>query len=289
MTNCNAGTYNSQTGQSTSSACSPCTAGYYCSGGSTSAQAATCPTGYYCPEGTGLYTAYPCPVGTYGSSSGLYDSSQCTRCPTGYYCTGGSSRTACGTGTYQPYTGATSSSACTSCPAGWACPSTATSTVTVKCSAGYYCSLGSTSATTNGCPSGTYSDSTNLTRSQVSSRMPVLFQKLDGIVISDLSTVSPQKSIGLYDMSSWLCVPNHCHYLDINSQLPCWILLCCGYGYLYLYTVSFWYLLEQVNISLPLILPLQALHIALLNLSPYKQDQSEVLKRVLHLPTRLLL
>ena len=149
---CPAGTYNSLTGQTAATACTPCAAGTYsstlrassattcinctpgnyCPNAGTTSQA-PCAAGYYCSTDTLTRTA--CPAGTYSASSGATDISTCVACPAatptsfpastsqsscfycppGKYCTSSTSTTNCPAGTYNSLPGQTSSTACLPC------------------------------------------------------------------------------------------------------------------------------------------------------------------------------
>ena len=189
-TSCLAGTYNSNTGSTSSTACVQCAAGKYSGPGASSCT--NCSKGYYA-SGTGNAECTICPVGTYadatGKSSctscaaGTYNpntgstsstacekcaagkysaakASSCTNCSKGYYAsgTGNTTCTICPVGTYADATG---KSSCTSCPAGTANPNTGStsSSACVQCSKGYYAS-GTGNTTCTKCAAGTYADAT---------------------------------------------------------------------------------------------------------------------------------
>ena len=143
---CDAGTYNNQTGQS---ACKPCCEGFYCDKGSITCTE-ECPVGHYCPQGTASLTQYPCPPGTFNNVSGRSDPSDCRPCLAGQYC---------------PRSGASRPHG--DCDAGWWCRGGASSPQPVdlgnstddgqcicsnittggKCEAGTFCPSGSTKPT----------------------------------------------------------------------------------------------------------------------------------------------
>ena len=116
-TNCLAGTYNPNTGSTSSFACGDADAGYYAPTPAQSSQTA-------------------CSIGTYQALTGQ---SSCDDASQGYYVssTAQSSQTACATGTYQALTGQAS---CDDADAGYYVPSTALSGQTA-CLAGTYQAL----------------------------------------------------------------------------------------------------------------------------------------------------
>ena len=109
---CPAGTFSTNTGLSSETECTACTAGYYCSqtnatavtgectegfyctagadtptppgDGSNTGTAAPCPEGHYCPQKTG--TPLKCPLGTYSNVTHLTAASECTPCEYGQFC-----------------------------------------------------------------------------------------------------------------------------------------------------------------------------------------------------------
>ena len=171
--------------------CSPCLAGFYCTGNSTDKSTYAplpCPLGKYsnasaatcsaCPAGlacgalnTTLASATVCESGLYSAgnatactkcANGTYSgagATQCTPCLAGSYCQTGTQ-----TGTADPpplcpagkYSNA-SAAQCTACPVGRFCPNLGTATLdnATVCSAGTSCPAG-TSVPSN-CASGTYS------------------------------------------------------------------------------------------------------------------------------------
>lgn len=184
---CAPGTFNSNTGSTSSSACTSCTAGSYCEGFGNSAVTGDCEAGFYCPAGqkvkrpisnicsagykcpTGSSTQTQCPAGTYQANKGQSTCDDCPEgfycpagttdfssnvCPAGYYCplkTTSQNQYPCSTGTYNPIEGATSSSFCVACDPGKYCSGTGLSAVSGSCSGGYIC----TGSTTTSTPSGT--------------------------------------------------------------------------------------------------------------------------------------
>lgn len=117
MAPCNAGSYGSATGLSTSSCSGACAAGYYCVAASTSATASRCTGVQFCVAGSsapatpalGLYTAdnkavlpcprgfwcaagevAPCVAGRYGGTTGLSISTCSGPCSAGFFCPAGS-------------------------------------------------------------------------------------------------------------------------------------------------------------------------------------------------------
>ncbi|KAL0230075.1 hypothetical protein PCE1_003639 [Barthelona sp. PCE] len=126
-TACPAGTYNPNTGGSSSAACIECEEGHYCVSGTVSISGANeCPAGHYCPAGT----ANP-------STCGVFS----------------------GMGYYSPNQGNINQADCTICPAGSYCPAGATSIS--SCPTGHYCLEGTYSATQYPCPAGYYNGASN--------------------------------------------------------------------------------------------------------------------------------
>ena len=120
-TPCPPGTYNSNTGSTSSSACLECAAGKY--SGYNEAKCSSCISGTYSDIGQG--NCSPCSPGTYNSNTGSNSSSACLKCTAGKYSNGGASNcTLCDTGKYNQYSGNTSSAACYLCDAGTYNPNT---------------------------------------------------------------------------------------------------------------------------------------------------------------------
>ena len=157
-------------------ACSPCSAGYFCPAGAAAPNVPQrmCPKGNFCPASSSAPT--PCPPGTYGVVvRGISQGAACRACPQGFYCPqstanirlqllcdvgrycvgGANNPTNCPAGRYNPYRGAIALTDCLACPAGMYCGA-GTSLPTV-CPAGYFCTRGQTGGNTNNpCPPGTY-------------------------------------------------------------------------------------------------------------------------------------
>ena len=127
---CSIGYFMSASGQSTSTSCQSCTAGYYCAGAGSS-PTSKCDAGYYCTGGASSSKQFITPAGSYSN-------------------TGASGPTVCAQGSYNPSQG---QSACLSCPLGFYC-STTGMTTPVICPAGKYCGLNT--ITPANCPIGTY-------------------------------------------------------------------------------------------------------------------------------------
>ena len=196
QTPCPIGTFNSASLQSSSTSCSNCTAGYYCSLLAATGTTGGCKAGFYCVTGSvtptpnsgispvGSYcpilssSPLSCPAGTYGPVQGLSSCLTCppgftceggaaspVQCQAGFYCTGGNSlatATPCSSGYYNGYLGQTS---CLPCPIGSICLQTIVGGVTTgatlasDCPVGSYCPEGLNNIV---CPSGTYSLLNNL-------------------------------------------------------------------------------------------------------------------------------
>jgi hypothetical protein len=130
---CPAGTYNPNTGSTTSSQClltpagkycgytgatnvnncGNCDAGEYCPAGT--ATRASCPSNNYCPTGS---TKIPCPAGTSYEGISAITAATCVSCSVGNYCPSGKQETPCPPGTF---TNSTGTAQCTNCPEGYAC------------------------------------------------------------------------------------------------------------------------------------------------------------------------
>ncbi|KDO34949.1 hypothetical protein SPRG_01011 [Saprolegnia parasitica CBS 223.65] len=148
-TQCPAGTFAAQAG---SSACSPCSAGYYSVGNAT--QCAACPGGTFSPPTASTCTN--CSAGTYAPSTAM---GACLGCPRGMYSNASAlSCTACPLGTFSATTQA-SWAGCVACPMG----SFGARTGLAACSAcpdGTYSAVvgSATAASCIQCPAGTYSN-----------------------------------------------------------------------------------------------------------------------------------
>lgn len=121
---CPVGSFNNNTGVS-SSACTPCTAGFFCTEGVTVPNG-PCGKGHFCLLGSSSSTQEPCPAGTYLDEVGGSSVDSCKNCTAGGYCPRGS---------VEPE----------GCPAGHYCPPMQGVPIP--------------------CPIGTYSNKTNLTSS----------------------------------------------------------------------------------------------------------------------------
>ena len=156
-TQCTAGTYQANKGQSS---CNACPEGFYCTAGTIIFSDYVCPKGYYCPEGTTSSTQYPCSAGTYNPIKGATDDSFCVSCDPGKYCsgTGLSEVTGICDGGYICTGGSTTATPTTSggqkCTSGYYCPSGGS--VQIKCKAGYYCATVGLAEPTRECSAGYY-------------------------------------------------------------------------------------------------------------------------------------
>ena len=123
QTACLAGTYNPNTGSTSSSACGGADAGYYVD-----------PT-----LGVGQTSQTACLAGTYNPNTGSTSSSACGDADAGYYVPtpGQSSQTACLAGTYNPNTGSIRSVDCLESIVGYYVPTSGQSSQTA-CAAGTY-------------------------------------------------------------------------------------------------------------------------------------------------------
>lgn len=150
---CPGGYWSANTGASSNSTCTPCTAapGYFCPAGSVSSTALLCPSGYLCVGGARDKTI--CGPGTYSLGETL-----CALCPAGTYASqrGISECDLCAEGKYSLEVGATSDSTCMPCTVipGYYCPSGSQSRSGGPCPIGFLCEGG----TARPCPAGTYSD-----------------------------------------------------------------------------------------------------------------------------------
>lgn len=128
---CGPGTYSEN---NASSSCTRCSAGtgHLLTGQTSSTSCQSCPAGYYC-DGTGAPIA--CPIGTASNETGQTSSGTCTPCSIGSFGDTPATRVCnlCPSGTYGSTIGL-SSRACTG-----------------PCTAGYFCPLGSTLSTNQSC------------------------------------------------------------------------------------------------------------------------------------------
>ena len=186
---CKAGTYNPNTGESSISACTICSAGRYCQGTGLTSDSGSCTAGFYCPEGSVTSKANICPAGSYCpagyginvlTTGGYYQwrkgQSNRLNCPVGYYCRGNGVTkpticniglyctirmwtnvyNRCPRGTYNPVYGRSVLGHCLPCPAGMYCSTEARTSPTGLCPAGFYCPQGSIYSTDYPCAEGTY-------------------------------------------------------------------------------------------------------------------------------------
>ena len=172
---CGAGTYQTGTGITLVGSCLACDAGKYSTGlGMTiSSVCASCGAGTY-QSGAGLSACSSCGAGTYETGTGITLLSGCLTCGAGTYSSGtGMTSLAtcllCGAGMYQTGTGLTLSSSCSACSAGTYETGTGIALLSacLACGAGTYSSgTGMTSlATCLSCGAGTYQTGTGLTLS----------------------------------------------------------------------------------------------------------------------------
>ncbi|GIQ81354.1 hypothetical protein KIPB_002301, partial [Kipferlia bialata] len=154
---CSEGSYNPNTGGTSSDACRTCDGGSYCSGTGRSAVSGDCQQGYFCPAGstTANLEANICPVGHYcptGSESAI-------PCEAGTFQSSTAAADSCDAGTYQNEEG---EAVCLACPAGYYCLSTCTDYSPNTCPLGYYCPEGTSGPNVHPCPPGTYGGSSGL-------------------------------------------------------------------------------------------------------------------------------
>lgn len=130
---CPAGTYNPNTGSTTSSQCLLTPAGKYCgyTGATNANNCGNCDPGEYCPAGTSTRascpsnnycptgsTKIPCPAGSSYEGISAITAATCVPCSVGNYCPSGRPETPCPPGTF---TNSTGTAQCTNCPEGYAC------------------------------------------------------------------------------------------------------------------------------------------------------------------------
>lgn len=139
-TKCDIGTYNPSISSTSSDACLPCPAAYFCNHiGISNYSHWPCPVGHFCVEKTVI--SISCPEGSYRPT--LYGAavSDCLQCPVGRLCEGKGafSTEACPSGRFCP----AGSFASIPCPESFYCPANATAPI--LCPSAYFCSLGSSS------------------------------------------------------------------------------------------------------------------------------------------------
>ena len=143
---CPAGKFNNFTGGRSPDDCSPCPAGYFCSGADSTTPAGLCRAGFFCP-GSCSSDSCECPLDV-----------TCNQAVRGFYTAPGfATQRACPPGTFQP---SFQSVDCEPCPAGRYCPVPAIDSVldALECPAGFYCPSRSVEPLV--CPPGSYSDTT---------------------------------------------------------------------------------------------------------------------------------
>ena len=114
-----------------SSDCTPCTAGYYCGVAGATNPTSQCAAGYVCTGGA---------LSPFGATAALNVTQPC---PAGHYCAVGTiNPVSCPPGTFSSATGLTDASNCTLCSAGSYCASAGLTAPTGLCAAGYYCMRG---------------------------------------------------------------------------------------------------------------------------------------------------
>ncbi|XP_077578966.1 uncharacterized protein LOC144200596 [Stigmatopora nigra] len=129
---CPEGSYGSRSGLSNRSECSPCGAGWYCSGVGLAEPSGTCKDGFYCRARAIFATPMD------GQTGDL--------CPPGSYCPPASpSPIPCPSGTFSNTSGLNSPLGCISCPPGLFCLGSNNTSPSGPCSPGYYCTGGSDS------------------------------------------------------------------------------------------------------------------------------------------------
>jgi len=158
VTNCPAGTYNSNFMSTSISDCLSCPAGTFnifsaqisiencvrCQLGTICQEKSTiplpCPSNYYCPQPT---TQNACPIGTYNSGTNAISINSCLECSLGFFCSGnGQGQTPCQAGSFSDKRG---SSKCEICPEGHYCQYG--SSTSLPCQINYYAPKGSSGCT----------------------------------------------------------------------------------------------------------------------------------------------
>ncbi|RUS80256.1 hypothetical protein EGW08_011985, partial [Elysia chlorotica] len=156
-TMCPRGTFNNQTGLSSSTQCSPCTGGYYCDREGLTSPTGPCAEGYYCEYGVDRSQPSGADNATYvngscqlpGGESGVGGI-----CPLSHYCpTGSAHPIPCSAGSFANVTGLP---VCHLCPEGFYCLNGVDSYLDSPCPSGHYCPAGTSTPYQNPCPRGTY-------------------------------------------------------------------------------------------------------------------------------------
>ncbi|XP_072885876.1 uncharacterized protein [Hemitrygon akajei] len=198
---CERGTYSNSVGLGTSSACTPCGGGQYCTDLGLTQPTGYCKAGFYCRERAttaapidgitgdvctaggycpvGSAFPIPCPMGTFSNTSGLRSSKECLPCPPGLYCSG----------------------LTTQAPTG-------------PCRPGYFCTGGASSPTQHGTKEGHYS------RVEAESPVPC---PLGTFQSASLQSSCLTCSQGRYCNQTGLVIPPLCmqgHYCPPGSILP---------------------------------------------------------------------
>jgi len=136
--NCPSGTFNIFAGQKSITNCVKCQMGTICK--EKSIIPMQCPSHYYCPS---PMLQIPCPSGTYFSGSGATAIDSCVQCLQGSFCPGnGEGASPCQAGSYSDKLG---NSKCENCPAGYSCSFGAS--LPQPCPINYYASSGSSACT----------------------------------------------------------------------------------------------------------------------------------------------
>ncbi|KAM8927608.1 uncharacterized protein RCH25_007839 [Pelodytes ibericus] len=176
---CPRGTFSSDTGLGSESACKPCPPGYYCQGTGQTTPTGLCFEGFFCPGRQSLPNNLPCPRGHF-CLAGSWEPSLCEAgwyqneekqttchiceagyycdsrrepvsdfrqflCPQGYFCPRGTqygTQHPCPTGTYGASSGLTTIEGCVKCPPGKYCQGEGLENPTGDCASGYWCKDG---------------------------------------------------------------------------------------------------------------------------------------------------